>query len=110
METIDLRNKHKNEVIDIIGSRVKDIKTLKNNKEKVLKYLNETNNVNEENLKNMIKFIRSSLPEEIFTVKNLDEMRNRLYQFMIWLTKLDLKDGGYSLLISYYLYLTDCLL
>ena len=34
METIDLRNKYKNKIIDLIGERVKDSKSLIKNREK----------------------------------------------------------------------------
>ena len=110
METLDLRNKYKNKVIDLIGEHVKDSKSLTKNREKILSYLNETTEVDIERLTHPIKFLQSTFPEEIFIIKDLDELRNRLFQFMIWLTKVDLADGGYSLLISYYFYITEQLI
>lgn len=110
METLDLRNKYKNKVIDLIGEHVKDSKSLTKNREKILSYLNETTEVDIERLTHPIKFLQSTFPEEIFIIRDFDELRNRLFQFMIWLTKVDLADGGYSLLISYYFYITEQLI
>lgn len=110
METLDLRNKYKNKVIDLIGEHVKDSKSLTKNREKILSYLNETTEVDIERLTHPIKFLQSTFPEEIFIIKDFDDLRNRLFQFMIWLTKVDLADGGYSLLISYYFYITEQLI
>ena len=86
METIDLRNKYKNKIIDLIGEHVKDSKSLIKNREKILNYLNKTNKVDVERLTHPIKFLRSTFPEEIFVIKDFDDLRNRLFQFMIWLT------------------------
>ena len=110
METIDLRNKYKNKVIDLIGELVKDSKSLIKNREKILNYLNKTNKVDVERLTHPIKFLQSTFPEEIFVIRDFDDLRNRLFQFMIWLTEVELSDGGYSLLISYYFYITEQLI
>lgn len=110
METIDLRNKYKNKVIDLIGEHVKDSKSLIKNREKILNYLNKTNKVDVERLTHPIKFLQNTFPEEIFVIRDFDDLRNRLFQFMIWLTEVELSDGGYSLLISYYFYITEQLI
>lgn len=110
METLDLRNKHKNKVIDLIGEHVKNSKSLAKNRDKILSYLLETNDVDIERLTHPIKFLQSTFPEEIFVIKDFDDLRNRLFQFMIWLSKVELVDGGYSLLISYYFYVTEQLI
>lgn len=110
METLDLRNKYKNKVIDLIGAKVKSSKELVKNRDKIMSYLLETNDVDIERLTHPIKFLQSTFPEEIFIIKDFDDLRNRLFQFMIWLSKVDLVDGGYSLLISYYFYITEQLI
>lgn len=113
MNEYDLRNKHKDEIIDIIGKKPKNTKELIKNRNKVLSLLNETNNVDEEHLENIIKLIKNNFPNEIFYVKNIDEMMNRIYQFMLYIIELDsnmLKDSGYSLLISYYFLISKNLL
>lgn len=113
MNEYDLRNRHKDKIIDIIGKKPKNFKELVKNRNNVLNLLNETNNVDEEHLENAIKLIKNNFPEEIFYVKNIDEMMNRIYQFMIYIIQLDsnmLKDSGYSLLISYYFLISKNLL
>ena len=113
MNEYDLRNRHKDKIIDIIGKKPKNIKELVKNRNNILNLLNETNNVDEEHLENAIKLIKNNFPEEIFYVKNIDEMMNRIYQFMIYIIQLDsnmLKDSGYSLLISYYFLISKNLL
>lgn len=113
MNEYDLRNRHKDKIIDIIGKKPKNFKELVKNRNNILNLLNETNNVDEEHLENAIKLIKNNFPEEIFYVKNVDEMMNRIYQFMIYIIQLDsnmLKDSGYSLLISYYFLISKNLL
>lgn len=113
MNEYDLRNRHKDKIIDIIGKKPKNLKELVKNRNSILNLLNETNNVDEEHLENAIKLIKNNFPEEIFYVKNIDEMMNRIYQFIIYILQLDnnmLKDSGYSLLISYYFLISKNLL
>lgn len=113
MNEYDLRNRHKDKIIDIIGKKPKNLKELAKNRNNILNLLNETNNVDEEHLENAIKIIKNNFPEEIFYVKNIDEMMNRIYQFIIYILQLDsnmLKDSGYSLLISYYFLISKNLL
>ena len=113
MNEYDLRNRHKDKIIDIIGKKPKNLKELVKNRNNILNLLNETNNVDEEHLENIIKLIKNNFPEEIFYVKNVDEMMSRIYQFMIYIIQLDntaLKDSGYSLLISYYFLISKNLL
>ena len=113
MNEYDLRNRHKDKIIDIIGKKPKNFKELVKNRNNILNLLNETNNVDEEHLENTIKLIKNNFPEEIFYVKSIDEMMNRIYQFMIYIIQLDntaLKDSGYSLLISYYFLISKNLL
>ena len=113
MNEYDLRNRHKDKIIDIIGKKPKNFKELVKNRNNILNLLNETNNVDEEHLENAIKLIKNNFPEEIFHVKNIDEMMNRIYQFIIYILQLDsnmLKDSGYSLLISYYFLISKNLL
>lgn len=114
MKEYDLRNKHKDKIIDIIGKKPRSKKELIKNRNKVLNLLNETNNVDEERLENIIKLIRKNFPDEIFYVEDIDDMMNRIYQFMLYIIELDnnnvLKDSGYSLLISYYFLISKNLL
>lgn len=113
MNEYDLRNKYKDKIIDIIGKKPRSKKELIKNRNKILSLLNETNNVDEEHLENIIKLIKKNFPNEIFYVKDIDDMMNRIYQFMIYIIELDsstLKDSGYSLLISYYFLISKNLL
>ena len=113
METIDLRNKHKNKIIDIIGSYVPSRHALKENRAKIIKLLNETIEVNESQLTQPIQFLKEVLPKEAFAVSSLQEFRTRCFQFMQYILSIPqdkMSDGGYSLLISYYFYISEQLI
>lgn len=113
METIELRNKHKDKIIDIIGSYAGTRNNLRKNREKILKYLNETVEISEDALKQPIQFLIDTLPNEVFHVETLQELRMRSLQFMTYIISIPegkLGDGGYSLLLSYYFYISEQLI
>lgn len=107
----DLRNKNANEILDTIVDFPKNKSQLKKQRNKILKLLDT--DIELDNIKKIILVIKKNLPEEIFIIESYEELQIRLVQFMKYLVLIPegkLYDGGYSLLISYYFYITEELL
>lgn len=111
METYNILNKHYEEVLDIIGEKIKRKNKLIKNRDKVLAYINESVEISADDLAEPITFLCDILPKEIFEVKNINEFNKRINQFLLYILNINgMVDGGYSLIVSYYFYISNKLL
>lgn len=114
METIDLRNSHKDEIIDLIGAKVKSIKQLNKNRDKILALINETTPIKAEQLESALKLVEPELPESVITVKDTKDFRSKIIKYIIYMLQDDVSnnyfDGGYAAIVIYYFYLSSKLI
>ena len=114
METIDLRNSHKDEVIDLIGAKVKNLKQLSRNREKIINLINETVPIRAEQLESSVKIIESELPDSVITVKDIKDFRSKIIKYILYILQDDVSnnyfDNGYAALVTYYFYLSSKLI
>lgn len=104
-----LVNKHFEEVLDIIGEKLKTKKQLHKNKQRILELLKETfPYVTDEKLANGFNIIYSNIQEIPFkynTIKDINDSINRYSQFILSIHN-QFKDHGFTMLLCGYFWFT----
>lgn len=104
-----LVNKHFEEVLDIIGEKLKNKKQLHKNKQRILELLKETfPYVTAEKLADGFNIIYNSIQEIPFkynTLKDVNESINRYSQFILTIHN-QFKDHGFTMLLCGYFWFT----
>lgn len=104
-----LVNTHFEEILDIIGEKLKTKKQVAKNKDKILKLLSETfPYITAEKMAkgfNMIYANIQEIPFKYDTIKDLNDSINRYSQFILQIQN-QFKDHGYTMLLFGYFWLT----
>jgi len=104
-----LVNKHFEEILDIIGEKLKTKKQLHKNKQKILDLLKETfPYVTDEKLANGFNIVYSNIQEIPFkynTIKDINDSINRYSQFILSIHN-QFKDHGFTMLLCGYFWFT----
>jgi len=104
-----LVNNHFEEILDIIGMKLKNKKQLIKNKNKIISLLNETfPSITAEKLVNGFNIIYSEIQDVPFkydTIKDVNNSINRYSQFILSINN-QFKDHGYTMLLFGYFWLT----
>lgn len=104
-----LVNKHFEEVLDIIGEKLKTKKQLHKNKQRILDLLKETfPYVTDEKLANGFNIVYSNIQEIPFkynTIKDINDSINRYSQFILSIHN-QFKDHGFTMLLCGYFWFT----
>ena len=104
-----LVNKHFEEILDIIGEKLKTKKQLHKNKQRILDLLKETfPYVTDEKLANGFNIIYSNIQEIPFkynTIKDINDSINRYSQFILSIHN-QFKDHGFTMLLCGYFWFT----
>lgn len=113
MDQFDLLNHDFETILDIIAEEPKSIKHLTKNRDKIIKLLNIP--VTSRHLTEMFNVLRLSCPDEMRDTNSLDDFYIKIIKFAQYLVEIDsihhvYKDHGYSILLSYYFYLSNKLL
>lgn len=108
-----LLNNNYAKILDIVGMELKNKKQVKKNREEIKKLLFDMNNkeINDidEYFNNGFGIVWNNLPEEIFDVSDIDKLNLRVYQFVKYIFGMEkeFKDHGFSLIVAFYLKVTD---
>ena len=104
-----LVNEHYEEILDILGERLKTKKQIRNNKDKVLSLLKETfPDVTEEKLIDGFNIIYETVKDIPFKYDTIKATMESLNKFSLYVLEINdkFKDHGYSLLLFGYFWLT----
>ena len=105
-----LVNNHFEEILDIIGKKKKSNKQVVKDRDHVLNLLNETFvNLTIDKLANSFNFILyGGLDENILKNSDYNEVNRSIYLFSNYILRINdqFKDHGYTLLLSFFFWLT----
>lgn len=113
MNQFDLLNQDFETILDTIAEEPTSKKHLVKNREKILSLLNIP--ITTKHLTEMFNVLRLACPDEMKTSNSLNDFYIKIIKFAQYLVEIDsihhvYNDHGYSILLSYYFYLSNKLL